>query len=46
MREDLTPYEFLQVLSEVTTDEWHSYTKYGIREERHPGEPDKPGGLV
>lgn len=45
LHEDLTDGEFLRVVTEELTGEWHLTAKYMIREERHPGEPDKAGGL-
>lgn len=42
---DLTEGEALQAVS-LTLGGWVSnMAKYLIREERHPGEPNKPGGL-
>jgi len=38
---ELTYYELFGVLNQVEA----SWLKYAIRDERHPGEPDKPGGL-
>lgn len=39
---DLTYLELLQILNEISA----SWLKYGIRDERHPNEPDKPGGFA
>jgi hypothetical protein len=46
LRRELTEGEFLQVVTEELSREWNQVTRYLIREERHPGEPDKPGGLA
>ena len=42
---DLTPGEGIRVVSEILYSELSSIAKYMIREERHPGKPDMPGGL-
>ena len=42
---DLTPGEGIRVVSEILYNELASIAKYMIREERHPGKPDMPGGL-
>jgi hypothetical protein len=38
---DLTYIELLQIFNEITA----SWLKYALRDERHPDDPDKPGGL-
>ena len=43
---DLSEGEELQVLSNVLSSCFGGIAKYMIREERHPGEPDKPAGLA
>lgn len=45
LRNDLTPGEYLKVVTEELSNEWHGVAKYMIREERHPDNPDQPGGL-
>jgi len=45
LQKELTPGEYLRVVAGKLSDTWGSTAKYIIREERHPGEPDKPGGL-
>lgn len=45
LKKDLTDGEFLRVVTDELTSEWHLTAKYMIREERHPGEPVKAGGL-
>lgn len=40
-RHELTHLELLQILNE----EMATWLKYGIRSERHPDDPSKPGGL-
>jgi hypothetical protein len=40
-RFELTHLELLQILNE----EMAAWIKYGIRSERHPDDPEKPGGL-
>lgn len=42
---DMTTAEYLKVLLGVCTDDAQSILKYVIREERHPDDPDKPGGI-
>lgn len=42
MKNDLTYGEIMKIIS----DERLSSAKYHIRSERHPNEPDRPGGLV
>lgn len=41
---DLTPGEYLRVLSSVLTSRIGTFAKHTIREERHPENPEKPGG--
>jgi len=38
---DLTHLELISILNEVTA----GWIGYAIRDERHPDDPDKPGGL-
>lgn len=38
---DLTYIELFQIFNEITA----SWLKYALRDERHPNDPDKPGGL-
>ena len=45
LRDELTQGEFLRVVTEELADAWGLAAKYMIREERHPGDPNKPGGL-
>jgi hypothetical protein len=45
MRSELTEGESLSVVIHVMGDWLSGIAKYMIREERHPGEPNKPGGL-
>jgi hypothetical protein len=45
LRDELTQGEFLRVVTEELADAWSMAAKYMIREERHPGQPNKPGGL-
>jgi len=45
LQKDLTEGEYLRVVTEELSKEWSLTAKYMIREERHPGEPDKEGGL-
>jgi hypothetical protein len=40
----LTEGERLRVLASVLSAEIGGTAKYMIREERHPGDPDRPGG--
>jgi len=42
---DLTEGEQIKVVTKVLSDWLLGMAKYMIRDERHPGEPDKPGGL-
>ena len=42
--EDLTENEALSVVNGELSRYIGGVAKYGIREERHPGEPDTPGG--
>jgi hypothetical protein len=44
-RKKLTDGEYLKVVATVLSDSIGSFAKYVIREERHPNDPDKPGGL-
>lgn len=44
--EELTDSEFYFVMAGVLGDAIASYAKYQIREERHPDNPNKPGGLA
>ena len=44
-KSDLTEGERLRVVAKVFGGYVGSVAKYAIREERHPGQPDKPGGL-
>lgn len=46
IQEDLTEGEFLKVVTSELSDAIQTRAKYMIREERHPGSPDKPGGLA
>jgi len=43
---ELTYGEELRVLANVFGGTLSSIAKHTIREERHPGKPDKPGGLM
>jgi hypothetical protein len=43
--DELTDGELFSIVGGVLGDQITSMAKYLIREERHPGEPDKPGGL-
>jgi hypothetical protein len=45
IRKDLTFWEFMRIISSELAGEWSSMAKYGIREERHPENPDQPGGF-
>lgn len=45
LRTTLTEGEYLKVITGELSREWADTAKYIIREERHPGEPDKAGGL-
>jgi len=40
-RHELTHMELVSILNE----EMAAWIKYGIRSERHPDDPEKPGGL-
>jgi hypothetical protein len=42
---DLTEGERLRAVTSVFSSTLQSQAKYMIREERHPGKPDIPGGL-
>ena len=42
---DLTEGEYMRVIGTVMGDEINNTAKYMIREERHPGKPDEPGGI-
>jgi hypothetical protein len=42
---DLTDGETLATISDVLGGEVATLAKYMIRAERHPGNPDTPGGL-
>lgn len=42
---DLTTGEFIRVISCRMNDALSCVAKYAIREERHPKNPDIPGGL-
>lgn len=44
-KHDLTEGEALRVACAVFADWVASTAKYMIREERHPGDPNTPGGL-
>jgi hypothetical protein len=44
--EDLTCGEMFSVLGDVGCGQIANLAKYLIREERHPDDPDKPGGLA
>lgn len=44
--EGLTEGEALKVVTQTLSDYVLGVAKYAIREERHPGQPDKPGGLT
>lgn len=44
-RVGLTEGEYLRVISTVFGDTVSRIAKYMIRDERHPDDPDKPGGL-
>lgn len=46
LQNELTDGEYLRVITEELTTEWSRQAKYVIREERHPGDPDMPGGLA
>jgi len=41
---DLTEAEGLRIVNEVMGSHIGSIARYAIREERHPGKPDEPGG--
>jgi hypothetical protein len=41
---ELTPWELVRVLSGVLDSQLGGVAKYMIRAERHPDDPDKPGG--
>ena len=43
--DDLTFGELLSILGGTLGDQVTSLAKYEIRAERHPDDPDKPGGL-
>lgn len=43
---DLSLGEAIRVVSTTLGDWLGSMAKHMIRDERHPGEPDKPGGLA
>lgn len=45
IQKELTTGEYLRVLAEQFGNGVGSIAKYMIREERHPGKPDMPGGL-
>jgi len=45
IQKDLTEGEYLKVITEELSSEWALTAKYAIRAERHPNDPDKPGGL-
>jgi hypothetical protein len=42
----LTPGETLRIVADVFGDWLSSRAKYEIRQERHPDNPEKPGGLA
>jgi hypothetical protein len=42
---DLTYGEYLRVITSELCSVWQSIAKYTIRQERHPNDPDQPGGL-
>ena len=42
---DLTEAEYIKVLGTVLAGELQTLAKWMIRAERHPNDPDKPGGL-
>jgi len=46
IQDDLTTAEYMQVLSNTMSSEISSIAKYMIRSERHPNDPNKPGGLA
>ncbi len=41
----LTDGEYLMVIASVFGDRVGSFAKHMIRAERHPNQPDKPGGI-
>lgn len=45
LEEELTEGEYMRVITERLSYEWNMHARYMIREERHPGEPDREGGL-
>lgn len=45
-KKDLTQSEYLRVVINALSSAIQSIAKWQIREERHPDDPDKPGGLL
>lgn len=44
-KHDLSDGEMLRVVSDAFGDYVAGVAKFWIREERHPGKPERPGGL-
>jgi hypothetical protein len=42
---DLTNAEFYKIITITLSDEWGALCKYWIRSERHPEDPNPPGGI-
>lgn len=46
LKKELTPGEYLQVITDELGRIWSLKAKYMVRSERHPDDPNKPGGLL